>query len=165
MLPSIAILSPFFSKSFWNLQNLAKMKYICKKSSNQEMFAISLSSCSRYNANFKLDQSVIAIHNSPLYFEISDDDHACDHWCTLYFANAFLSPGVNSRAKSVPSHGAPRRWLRDYSLINVAMILILYIFQIDLTCFNKQPIICEVQILDVHFEALPKTIILTYLKP
>ena len=27
------------------------------QSSNQEMFAISLSSCSRYNANFKLDQS------------------------------------------------------------------------------------------------------------
>jgi hypothetical protein len=47
------------------------MKYICKKSSNQEMFAISLSSCSRYNANFKLDQSVFAIHDSPLYYEIS----------------------------------------------------------------------------------------------
>jgi hypothetical protein len=49
------------------------MKYICKKfinhhSSNQEMFAISLSSCSRYNANFKLDQSVSAIHESPPYF-------------------------------------------------------------------------------------------------
>jgi hypothetical protein len=38
------------------------------QSSNQEMFAISLSSCSRYNANFKLDQSVSAIHDSPLYF-------------------------------------------------------------------------------------------------
>jgi hypothetical protein len=37
------------------------------------MFAISLSSCSRYNANFKLDQSVFAIHDSPLYYEISDD--------------------------------------------------------------------------------------------
>ena len=51
------------------------MKYICKKSSNQEMFAISLSSCSRYNANFKLDQSVLAIHEGPLYYEISEDDH------------------------------------------------------------------------------------------
>ena len=51
------------------------MKYICKKSSNQEMFDISLSSCSRYNANFKLDQSVLAIHDSPLYYEISEDDH------------------------------------------------------------------------------------------
>ena len=62
------------------------MKYICKKSSNQEMFAISLSSFSRYNANFKLDQSVFANHNSPLHFEISEDDHprtfthARDHW-------------------------------------------------------------------------------------
>ena len=51
------------------------MKYIGKKfinhqnnqiiGSNQEMFAISLSSCSRYNADFKLDQSVFAIHDSP----------------------------------------------------------------------------------------------------
>ena len=51
------------------------MKYICKKSSKQEMFAISLSSCSCYNANFKLDQSVFAIHDisCPLYYEISDD--------------------------------------------------------------------------------------------
>jgi hypothetical protein len=40
------------------------MKYICKKSSNQEMFAISLSSCSRYNANFKLDQPVFAIQRN-----------------------------------------------------------------------------------------------------
>jgi hypothetical protein len=45
------------------------------QSSNQEMFAISLSSCSRYNANFKLD------HQCPLFmtvrhiFEISEDDH------------------------------------------------------------------------------------------
>ena len=40
------------------------------QSSNQEMcdFTISLSSCSRYNANFKLDQSVSAIHDSPPYF-------------------------------------------------------------------------------------------------
>ena len=27
------------------------------------------------NANFKLDQSVLAIHDSPLYYEISEDDH------------------------------------------------------------------------------------------
>jgi hypothetical protein len=56
-----------------------KMKYICinlSKSTNQEMFAISLSSCSRYNANFKLDQSVSAIRDSPPDFlEISEDDH------------------------------------------------------------------------------------------
>jgi hypothetical protein len=46
----------------------AKMKYICKKLSNQEMFAISLSSSSRYNANFELDQSGSATHDSPPYF-------------------------------------------------------------------------------------------------
>jgi hypothetical protein len=47
------------------------MKHICKKSPNQEMFAISLSSCGRYNANFKLDQSVLAIHDSAPYVFIS----------------------------------------------------------------------------------------------
>jgi hypothetical protein len=47
---------------------------------------------------------VLAIHDSPLYYEISEDDnetplvtHARDHWWTLDFANAFVSPGVNSR--------------------------------------------------------------------
>jgi hypothetical protein len=76
------------------------------QSSNQEMFAISLSSCSRYNAKFKLDQSqcslfmIMTVHH---IFEISEDDHprtvshARDHWRTLDFANAFVSPGVNSR--------------------------------------------------------------------
>jgi hypothetical protein len=45
--------------------------------------------------------------------------HARDRWWTLDFANAFLSPGVNSRAELVPSprayarKGAPRRWLWD----------------------------------------------------
>jgi hypothetical protein len=84
------------------------MKYICKKSSNQEMFVISLSSCSRYNANFKFDQSVFAIRDSLLYFwdqwvrpptqhrwsptpTIIDELHC--------FANAFVFPGVNSRAE------------------------------------------------------------------
>jgi hypothetical protein len=35
-------------------------------------------------------------------FEISEDDDE---------ANAFVFPGVNSRAELVPSHGAERRWL------------------------------------------------------
>jgi hypothetical protein len=43
------------------------------------MFAISLSSCSRYNATFKLDQSVLTIHDSPRYYEISEDDHPPKH--------------------------------------------------------------------------------------
>ena len=33
--------------------------------------------------------------------------------CALDFANAFVSPGVNSRGKLVPSHGASRRRLGD----------------------------------------------------
>ena len=44
--------------------------------------------------------------------------HARDHWWTLDFANAFVSPRVNSRAELVPSHGAPRRWLWD----NIAFV-------------------------------------------
>jgi hypothetical protein len=83
------------------------------------MFAISLSPCSRYNANFKLDQSVLAIHDSPLYYEVSEEDHprtvshVHDYWWTLEFANAFVSLGVNSLAELVPSHAASRRWLVD----------------------------------------------------
>jgi hypothetical protein len=86
------------------------------------MFAISLSSCSRYNANFKLDQSVSAIHDSPPYFwdqwgwpptETSLVTHARDNWRTLDFANAFVFPGENSRGGLVPSHGASRRRLGD----------------------------------------------------
>jgi hypothetical protein len=49
----------------------------------------------------------------------SNPGHARDHWWTLNFANAFVSPGVNSRAELVPSprayarNGAPHRWLGD----------------------------------------------------
>ena len=43
------------SKIFSNLQNLAKMKYICKESSNQFRCR---HAAVNYNANFKLDQSV-----------------------------------------------------------------------------------------------------------
>jgi hypothetical protein len=57
------------------------------QSSNQEMFSISLSSCSRYNANFKLDQSQCSLFMTVRHiFEISEDDHprtvshARDHW-------------------------------------------------------------------------------------
>jgi hypothetical protein len=57
------------------------------------------------------------------YFEISDDHppntptslvSARGHWRTLDFANAFVSPGVNSRGNLVPSYGASRRRLGDY---------------------------------------------------
>jgi hypothetical protein len=52
-------------------------------------------------------------HSTPLV------THARELWRTLDFANAFVSPGVNSRAELVPSprvyarNGAPRRWLGD----------------------------------------------------
>jgi hypothetical protein len=39
--------------------------------------------------------------------------HARDNWWTLDSANAFVSPGVNSRGGLVPSHGASRRRLGD----------------------------------------------------
>jgi hypothetical protein len=39
--------------------------------------------------------------------------HARAHWWTLDLANAFVSPGVNSRGGLVPSHGASRRRLGD----------------------------------------------------
>jgi hypothetical protein len=44
------------------------------QSSNQEMFAISLSLCSRYNANFKLDQCPLFMTVRHI-FAISEDDH------------------------------------------------------------------------------------------
>jgi hypothetical protein len=88
------------------------------------MFAISLSSCSRYNANFKLDQSQCSLFVTVRHiFEISEDDHprtvthARDIWWTLDFANAFVSPGVNSRGELVPSHGASRRRLGDKTTV------------------------------------------------
>jgi hypothetical protein len=64
---------------------------------------------------------VFAIHDIPLYYEISEDDqprtviHARDHWWTLDFANTFFSSGVNSRAELVLSPRAyARRWLGDH---------------------------------------------------
>jgi hypothetical protein len=63
-------------------------------------------------------------------FEISEDDHprtvthARDIWWTLDFANAFVSPGVNSRGGGlVPSHGASRRRLGDY-LYRIALFFL-----------------------------------------
>jgi hypothetical protein len=61
-------------------------------------------------------------------FEISEDDHprtvthARDIWWTLEFANAFVSPGVNSRGELVPSHGASRRRLGDNTYHNLQIV-------------------------------------------
>ena len=61
---TLASLLPSFSKSCKNEIYLL------------EMFVILLSSCCRYNANFKCDHLVFAIHDSPLYLEIDEDDHS-----------------------------------------------------------------------------------------
>ena len=63
------------------------------------------------------------------YFEISEmtTHTTCTRniWWTLDFANAFLSPGVNSRAELVPSarvydrNGALRRWLGDSRISSI----------------------------------------------
>jgi hypothetical protein len=62
----------------------------------------------------------------PIYKQsaISEDDHplkivghARDHWWTLDFANAFVSPGVISRGEWVHSQGASRRRLGDHDVI------------------------------------------------
>jgi hypothetical protein len=61
----------------WNIfaRNLSIIK-----SWNQEMFAISLSSCSRYNANFKLEQSQCSLFMTVRHnFDISEDDHPPNH--------------------------------------------------------------------------------------
>jgi hypothetical protein len=97
-LPSLTS-APFFYSWFFRpffMRKLLKFTKSCKngskneiylqeihQSSNQEMFAISLSSCSHYNANFKLDQSVSAIHDSPLYFW---DQWAADESWTSRFS-------------------------------------------------------------------------------
>jgi hypothetical protein len=62
-------------------------------------------------------------------FEISEDDHpslvthARDIWWTLDSANAFVSPGVNSRGELVPSHGASRRRLGDNYKIVIKKVI------------------------------------------
>ena len=115
----------------------AKMKDLQEiyQSSNQEMFAISLSSCSRYKANFKLYQSQCLLFMTVRHiYEISEDDHprtvshARDHWWTLVFANAFVSPGVNSRGELVPSHGTSRRRLGDKTTVTPNFIFFPIIF-------------------------------------
>ena len=40
-------------------------------------------------------------------------------YSSLDLANAFVSPGVNSRGELVPSHGASRRGLGDKVIMNV----------------------------------------------
>jgi hypothetical protein len=76
---NVGAFAPFFLQFFsvFRKKKLLKFTKSCKNEIYlQEIIkTILLSSCTRYNANFKLEQSVFAIHDSPLYFEISEDDH------------------------------------------------------------------------------------------
>jgi hypothetical protein len=115
-----------FWESFWNLQNLAKirakMKYICEKFINHQIKKCLLFRCRH---SVVIMETLNWTNQCTLFmtvrhiFEISEDDHpslvthARDNWWTLDFANAFVSPGVNSRGELVPSHGASRRRLGD----------------------------------------------------
>jgi hypothetical protein len=85
---------------------LVKIKYICKKFLNHQIKICLLFRCRR--AVFIM-QTLNWTNQCPLFmtvrhiFEISEDDHpsvvthARDNWWNLDFANAFVSPGVNSR--------------------------------------------------------------------
>jgi hypothetical protein len=98
----------------------AKMKYICKKFINHQIKKCLLFRC---HHAVVIMQTLNWTNQCPLFmtirhiFKISEDDHppntpislvthARDYWWTLDFANAFVSPGVNSRGELVPSHGA-----------------------------------------------------------
>ena len=73
---SFAISFLKFTKSCKNASKNEMYLQEIYQSSNKEMFAISLSSCSRYNANFKLDQSQCSLFMTVRHiFEISEDDH------------------------------------------------------------------------------------------
>ena len=74
--------------------------------------------------SFKIETLLIPLLQAISHiFEISEDDHILnivgDRRPTLYLANAFVSPGVNSRGELVPSpwayahNGALRRWPGD----------------------------------------------------
>jgi hypothetical protein len=97
--------------------------YICKKFINHQ-----IKKC--FSLLFRCRHAVVIMqtlnwtNQCPLFmtvrhiFEISEEDHpslvthARHNWWTLYFANAFVSPG-NSRGELVPSHGASRRRLGE----------------------------------------------------
>ena len=75
---SFAISFLKFTKSCKNASKNEMYLQEIYQSSNKEMFAhaISLSSCSRYNAHFKLDQSQCSLFMTVRHiFEISEDDH------------------------------------------------------------------------------------------
>jgi hypothetical protein len=102
------------------------MKYICKKFINHQIKKCLLFRCRHAVV---IMQTLNCTNQCSLFmtvrhiFEISEDDHpslvtdARANWWTLDFANAFVSPGVNSRGELVPSHGASRRRLGDKRIL------------------------------------------------
>jgi hypothetical protein len=74
-LTSAPFFRPFLLEIYKILQNASNNEIYLQEiyqSPNQETFAISLSSCSRYNANFKLDQSQCSLFMTVRHiFEIS----------------------------------------------------------------------------------------------
>jgi hypothetical protein len=111
----------------------AKMKYICKKFINHQIKKCLLFRCRHAVV---IMETLNWTNQCPLFvtvrhiFEISEDDHprtvthGRDNWWTLDSANAFGSPGVNSRGELVPSHGASRRRLGDYCNSNCNLIFL-----------------------------------------
>jgi hypothetical protein len=117
-----------FLKSFWNLQNFARMKYIFAKD-HQVKTCLLFRCChavvimqilnltnqySLFKQSAKLLRSVrMTTHPTRTV------THARDHWWTSDFANALVFLDVNSRAEIVPSpqayarNGASRLWLGD----------------------------------------------------
>jgi hypothetical protein len=99
----------FFSESFWNLQNLAKIKYICKSHESKKCLlfrcrhAVVIVQILNWTNQCSLFMRVRYIMRSVMTnTEPRTVTHARDHSWTLDFANAFLSLGVISRAELAP---------------------------------------------------------------
>jgi hypothetical protein len=99
----------------WGLCYLWSMLMICQTT----YFAV-VNACSRYNAISNLTNQCSLLMTVRYIFwdqwgwpPMNGEPCAHDIWWTLDFTSAFLSPGVNSRAELVPSHGASRRRLGE----------------------------------------------------
>ena len=140
MLPSFSrFFALSFSESFWNLQNLAKMrakmKYICKKFINHQtrnvcyfavvMHAVVIMQILNWTNQCSLFMTVRYILRS-VRMPTHGWSHTRgrDHWWTLYRLRykCFPFPGVNSRAELVPSHGATSRWLGDKRQVKLILM-------------------------------------------
>jgi hypothetical protein len=144
----------------------AKMKYICKKFINHQIKKCLLFRCR--HAVVYIMQTLNWTNQCPLFmtvrhtFEISEDDHprtvthARAHWWTLDLANAFVSPGVNSRGELVPSHGASRRQLGDNVISIVWQLLLAIKFKVIICIYTPlklyQPLLWTFGTPDINTE-------------